>query len=310
MKTVLIANPRSAGGATAGRLDGVWSSAKRILGDDVEMLRTERPCHATDLAREVVADRLLVVGGDGTMNEVVDGLAQRPKEERPVLGLIPAGTGGDLARTLRMPADVDAALRVVRSATHRSVDWMCAEMPQGRRIAINVLGFGLSGAVVERVNRSSKRFGSASFAWATARATLAWKAPVVRVEWEGPDGRGRWEGELASVFLANGSYCGGGMWVGPDADLGDGAVDMTILPRLPHSRALWHARHLYDGRLGQVPGVVRARVERLNARVESGGEVLVDTDGEQPGTLPIEVVLEAGAVRMLGRWADSVGSTL
>ena len=305
MSTVLLANPRAAGGATGDRLPRLRSLAREILGPDTEVIATTHAGHATELAANLEAELLVVAGGDGTMNEVANGLALRAVEDRPTIGLLPAGTGSDLARTLRMPADPAAALRSLAGGSARPVDWIRVGMPEGDRVAINVLGFGLSGEVVHRVNRSSKRLGGTlTFALATARATLAWKAPTATIHWSGPDGEGTWTGPLASAFLANGAYCGGGMQVGPGADMGDGLLDLTILPSLPLLISVREARHLYDGRVGDVPGVVRAKVQRLQAFMPGEGRMLVDTDGEQPGTLPLQVAVEPGAVRVLAPWGD------
>ncbi|MCB9693142.1 MAG: diacylglycerol kinase family lipid kinase [Alphaproteobacteria bacterium] len=303
MRVTLIVNPRSAGGGTASRLDVLERAAREVFGDSVILAPTERPGHASDLAAAADTDLLVSVGGDGTANEVVNGLARLERDARPVLGVLAAGTGCDLVKTLGMPRDVRAALELMATAEPIQADWVRVGLAGGIvRRSINVAGLGLSGAVVDAVNRGSKALGGkVSFALATARATMAWRAPVVRVAWEGPEGRGSWEGPIATVFVANGRYCGGGMLVGPGGRIDDGIVEMTIVPQMPQLRFLRNARRLYDGTIAEVPGVVHTRVRAVRAEVPDGSRVLVDVDGEQPGDLPAELEVEPSAVRIVSR---------
>ncbi|MEZ4322790.1 MAG: diacylglycerol kinase family protein [Myxococcota bacterium] len=308
MTVVFVVNPRSAGGATGRAMERIGALARDVFGSEVRIRETERPMHATDIAAEEgrTADLIVSVGGDGTANEVVNGLARLDAAERPALGVLPAGTGCDLVRSVGMPSDLDAAVRLLRDGERRPTDWMEVEASSGgetvRRVCINVTGFGMAGEVVKRANESSKRFGGrVTFAVATARTALAWKSPLTSIDWDGPDGSGSWSGPLSSVFVANGHYCGGGMWVGKGGRMDDGVAEMTLLPEMPLSRSISGAPRLYTGTIGAVKGVVTARVTRVSATC---GErpVLVDVDGEQPGSLPVQVRVERHALRLVGRW--------
>lgn len=306
MNVVFIVNPRSAGGATGQAMERIGELARAAF-DEVDVRETERPEHAIELAAACGgADLVVSVGGDGTANEVVNGLARLEASERPALGVLPAGTGCDLVKSIGMPRDLEQAVAVLRDGERRPTDWMVVGFDRAgvpaERICINVAGFGMNGEVVMRANQSSKRFGGkATFALATARTALAWKSPVASMEWDGPDGPGSWEGRLSSVFVANGHYCGGGMWVGRGGRMDDGSAEMTLLPELPLPRTIIGAPRLYSGTIGKVQGVVTARISQLRARCDER-EVLIDIDGEQPGRLPLDLRVERHAVHLVGRW--------
>lgn len=302
----LIANPRSAGGATAGRLDGIVATARATLGD-VRLLVTERPGHATELARRAVddgADRIVAIGGDGTASEVVGGLfdGRVPRNPSVAFGLIGAGTGGDLARTLKVPRDPALAFQAFARAVPRPIDAMHLSLrPHGphpdarvERIAINVVGFGLNGVVVERANRSSKRFGGrATFLAATLGALRSYDPVPVRIEYREPSSEEHrsWSGRLSAAFVANAEYCGGGMWVGRGSAIDDGAADLTVIPKLPLSRMITGGPRLFTGTIDHVKEVSRVRIRHLVAFAETDTPVAIDADGEQPGFLPMEVTM-------------------
>ena len=98
-----------------------------------------------------------------------------------------------------------------------------------------------------------------------------------------------WRGALTSAFVANGGYCGGGMWVGRGGDLSDGLVEVTLVPDLPTHRAILATPHLYRGTASNVKEVSSAKISKLEAEALDGAIVLLDLDGEQPGRLPVSV---------------------
>jgi diacylglycerol kinase (ATP) len=310
-KVCFVVNPRSAGGGTSRRVDALVASASRYFVQH-EVRLTESPGHATSLAAAAVDDGFDVVaavGGDGTANEVVNGLFVDGRPRRPgvVFTVVPAGTGSDLVKTLGMPADLDAAVRIAAFGPDRAGDAVLASFtgPDGaplHRVGVNVLGLGLSGDVVARANRSSKRFGGTlTFLGATLAGLAAWRPPVVSASWVDADGsRDSWEGPLFTIFLANGQYAGGGMWVGKGGSISDGAIDLTIVPALSLPRLATGLPRLYTGDVEAVPGVVRRRITSIEASCAS--EVLLDVDGEQPGRLPGRFEILQGALRIRGVW--------
>ena len=303
MKARFIVNPRSGGGRT-GAAGAELERRIRSVFPDCEILHTSRMGHAIELAADCAgADLVVGVGGDGTANEVVNGLARLQPADRPAFGVLPAGTGSDLVKSVGMPKDLDACLRVLREGERRRCDWIRVDFGSHQRTCINVAGFGMNGAIVHAVNQGKKRLGGRiTFALATAKVALSWRAPQVRIHWESPAGPGSWTGALASTFVANGAYCGGGMWVGAGGDMSDGLVEMTILPELPIATTVLQARRLYTGSIREVPGVQFHTVSAVRAEVVAGSPVMVDVDGEQPGDLPIAMSVDPNAVLIAGNW--------
>jgi YegS/Rv2252/BmrU family lipid kinase len=313
-RACFIVNPRSAAGATGRRLSELQAlGAARFT--EVSVRETLRPMHGAELAREALRegfDLIVAVGGDGTVNEVVNGFFEEGSAEplRPgaALAVLPAGTGGDLVKTLGVPRDWAQAVAFAADTPSQMTDVVVVDLVNAdgqpvRRLGINVTGIGMSGEVVRRANQGTKRLGgTVTFGLATLGAMASWKAPEVRLTWEAEAGPGSWTGPLSNLFLANGRYCGGGMHVGKGGEMDDGRVELTLIPELPLHKMLRATPRLYSGDLFDVDGVTRLSVTRLEAEVVKGGGVLVDVDGEQPGVLPLRlsVLPRAIPVRRVG----------
>lgn len=310
-----IVNPHSGGGATTERLDSLRRSIDRYFTTSTVRL-TEGPGHATALAREAVesgANLVVAVGGDGTASETHAGLydGDTPLRRDVVFTVVPAGTGSDFVRTLGMPRDLDDAVRLAAFGPDIDADAMHVTFVDGSgqqksRIGLNVTGFGMNGDTVARANRGSKRFGGTlTFFGATVASLFRYTSEQVDLSWTCADGStGAWQGRLLSCFIANGSWCGGGMLVGPGGSVSDGALDLTVIPAMSVPRVLALTPHLYRGTLGTVAGVQTARITALQAVASNAASVAVDVDGEQPGHLPFSVSVLAKAVRLRGVWDD------
>jgi diacylglycerol kinase family enzyme len=313
-RIVLIVNPRAAAGAAGARLDELKSAADRAF-EQWEVKTTEGPRHATTLAAEAAAggaDIVASVGGDGTCHEVVNGLmdGRQARNRKTALALIPFGTGSDLQKTLKVPARLNEALWMAATGVTLPSDVGLTELRRegGRHQEhfINVAGFGANGEVVRRANAMDKSWGgTVTFLRATVQSTLAYKPALVRLRWSGPDGEGSWTGALTSCFVANGAYCGGGMWVGSGGTMQDGHLDVTVLPPAPFLRQMVEVRRLYDGSVGRFPGALRFRATAIEAEVEGGGPVYLDLDGENPGELPVRFELLPRALPIRGGWLRS-----
>jgi diacylglycerol kinase family enzyme len=312
VKVVLVVNPRSAAGATGRRIPEIEAAAAAVF-DDWRIARTTRPGEASDLAAAAAAegaDVVVAVGGDGTANEVVNGLFDGTtlRRRETAFAILPAGTGSDLVKTLRMPRDIAQSLRVIADASPRPVDAVAVGMvghagEPVKRIGINVTGFGANGEVVRRANRSSKRLGGRlTFLKATVETLLTWAPTPTRVTWVDGDGKsGSWEGVLTSGFIANGAYCGGGIWIGRGGAIDDGLLDLVLVPQLGPIRTIVSSPRLFSGTMDHVKDVSRIAVRSLEAATTDGRQMLVDVDGEQPGVLPLnaQILPKALLVRAL-----------
>ena len=310
-QTTVVVNPAAAGGRVGRELPAYEALVRRHLGP-VTIVHTEQVGHAIELAEAAVrggADTVLSLGGDGTHSEVVNGIMRADRRPGSVaLGLLPAGTGGDLRRLLAHGADVGSSAAAMGNAVRQPIDVMHIEYrtDEGQlesRFCVNMISIGMGGAVDRRVNQSSKRLGGKlTFAIATARVLAVWRAPRVQVWTDGED-RGTFE--VANVVVANGRYAGGGMLFAPEARLGDGLLDVIIIPQVPLLRSVTMTPALYDGTLAQQPGVVTCRATRVRVEPLTAESVFLDLDGESPGRAPVEIEVRPGAIALLGA-ADGV----
>lgn len=291
----LIVNPRAGSGRAGAQVDKLRHWASQCF-ERSEVVLTQAPGHATQLATEAATsgtDIIAAVGGDGTCHEVVNGLfsQEKPVNEACTFTVIPFGTGSDLARSLHMPRRTEEALAVAACGTTRMTDVGVAafttESGTHSELFINVAGFGANGEVARRSNMSSKRFGGkATFIGATLRTLASYTPQSVRVTAKTTQGVQIWEDELLSAFVANGHYCGSGMWVGKDGDMSDGQFELSLLcPTSPLQTARDFPR-LFNGSLTQGSGVTRLICSELSVEPTQQERVTIELDGESCGHLP------------------------
>jgi YegS/Rv2252/BmrU family lipid kinase len=202
------------------------------------------PGDAESLAAELApqVDVLVVFGGDGTVHEVANGLPSLGADG-PLVALLPAGTGNDLARAIGMPPDPVAAAAELTGARPRPLDLLDC----GPRRAANGINAGFAAAATDVLSRRVKKaLGPAAYLVGGVRAGINPPTWPARVE---VDGRVV-EGEALAVVVGNGGSFGGGRWLIPDADVGDGLLDVLVVPADASKAAL--ARHLARDR--RLPG--------------------------------------------------------
>ena len=263
-----------------------------------DALISEAPGQLGGLAEEAVrggAQLLVVVGGDGSVNEVVNGIADADDVE---IAVIPRGTGWDFARSLGIPRTLNAAVEVALTGDVREIDlglvayrtWAGME---ARAHFANVGSAGISGAIAKRANETSKALGGKiSYYWATLAAFARWQTGEMRVSVD-DEIRG---GKIIDVVVANGRCFGGGMKICPDAEPDDGLFDVLtigdltkrdLLSTLP--KTFW-GKHLPHPKAELLRGSV--------VTVDSGGLLPVELDGEQPGTTPVRFEIVPRALRV------------
>jgi diacylglycerol kinase (ATP) len=297
---VFVVNPASANGSTRRRWPEIARRAAD-LGLIGETLFSERPGHAADLAERAAADGaalVVAVGGDGTVNEAVNGLMRVEPERRPELATVPRGTGKDFARSFRIPRKVDDALAVARDGTTRTVDvghagFTAWDGSPAECYFTNFGGAGISGAVAARANTSSKALGGkASFFWATSAVFVRWKNSEYEVAIDGEQRAGL----MLEVIAAIGDQLAGGMRLTPEADPADGLFDVVLIgdaTKLDFVRTL---PKIYRGTYLPHP---RAEVVRgTRVEIRTAVPLPIALDGEQPGTTPAVFEIVPGALRL------------
>jgi diacylglycerol kinase (ATP) len=285
-KTLFLVNPASANGETGKRWAELHRRAQE-LGLEGEVRMSTRPGELIELARDADAELLVVVGGDGAVNEVVNG--RRDLE----VAVIPRGTGMDFVRSHGIPSEFDDAVAVARDGRPREVDLGRVEFREGQRWFANVASVGMSGAVAQRANRMSKALGGkVTFFYALAREFLVWKNTDVTVRLDGAERRGR----MHDVIVANGQYHGGAMWLAPDARADDGQFDVVLIGDVTKLDFITTAPKLYRGTHLAHPKVELIRSAFVD--VEAPVPLPIETDGEVAGTTPAHFEVVPGALRV------------
>ena len=302
-ETVVIVNPASAGGRTRQRWHAS-AGALRRMNLDADVVMTTAPGSATGLVRAALrrgARRIVSFGGDGTLNEVVNGFfdeAGEPIGAGATLCVVPSGSGGDFGRTAGIERSPVAALRALAGDDTRAIDAGRIDFDDGTtRYFVNVADCGIGGEVVARVNRS--RFkdgglrGSAVFLWHSLAAVMRYRGAGVRVTIDGA----AVERTVQSVVVANGRFFGGGMRIAPDAELDDGMFDVVIIEANSRLRTMTAMPSLYRG-----THVQRAEVEVRRGRVirveHLGRPLLFDVEGEQVGSTAATITCMPHAIRL------------
>lgn len=305
---LVIVNPASARGATGEAWPGVASDLRRHFGP-FAVAFTGRAGDAARIAeQEARAGRRFVIacGGDGTLNEVANGLLRSGADAE--LGLLPSGTGGDFRRTLRLPTRAPDAARALREGQTRRMDAGRVTF-RGRggeeetRYFVNVASFGMGGDVIDRVKRqawlgaSGPRLlgGRLAFAAAAAQSAVTFERPAVRVRL---DGGAETQMAVTNFAVANARFFGGGMKIAPEAKLDDGLFDVVAVGDMSAPAIFGNAYRLYLGTHLSLRDVRHARARRVSARPAGTAEVSLEVDGELLGRLPATFEVIPGALRV------------
>ncbi len=282
----VIVNPVAGAGSTAKK----WKSIRELLAHSgllFDHVLTNSKGHATVLAKEAALsgyELVIAVGGDGTVNEVVNGLVQSAVPG-VTLGIISTGCGSDFVRSLRIPRDYrQASLRLANSRKVRIdvglIEYQNHGVPVSR-FFINAAGLGLDGEVVETV-LGNPRFcrGTVPYVLGMLRALAAFcnKDVALRV------GDGNEDIRVCSVVIANGAYFGSGMKVAPEADVSDGLFEVIVVGDIGKWELLQAFPRIYRGTHVTHPKVRMMRATQV--KIESPDRVLIQADGELLGEAP------------------------
>jgi diacylglycerol kinase family enzyme len=295
---------------------------------DVDVVETGRRGDAEALAAEAArSDRALVVGlgGDGTLDEIVNGLLSvRPPAQRsagdggaaallPALGIVGTGTGGDFGRSLGIPHDLDAYLSALRSGADRAVDVGWARFPDlsGRvaeRYWINVLSAGVGG-LVDRYTAAAPSFlgGRLAYGQATVRAIVMCRRERLVCDYLDAQGARRSRPLHAhAVAVCNGRTFGGGMNIAPMARLDDGLLEVVVFQTRTRWRLVRRLKTVYAGTHILEPGVDHFTCRELELRPASppaarrprAGLFPLDVDGDPLGDVPVAAGVARAALRV------------
>jgi YegS/Rv2252/BmrU family lipid kinase len=306
MSVGVVVNPAAGGG----RLNAAWPQLAAMLEQrlgSLNVLRTRKPGEGRELAAQHVrngARLVIAAGGDGTANEVADGLLLAGGG--PQLGVISAGTGRDFVRTLGGHADLAAAVEGIGSGRTRRIDagrvsYVADDGQPGMRHFLDVASLGVSGPTVRAVNASKQGrqvHGKLAFYYHTVAELLRYRAQDVRVRFD--------DGEVidvrtALVVAANGRFFGSGMMIAPDAAIDDGQFDVLVYRAEGKLRMVLDFNLIYRGAHVRLPRVTMKRCRWVEVEPRGGraaNAAILEVDGESPGRIPARFEVLPGALSL------------
>lgn len=296
-KFLIIVNP-NAGRKKANSEWPLISSllTKQEIEFDVEF--TEYRHHAIKIVREKIEKegykKIIAVGGDGTINEVVNGifLQNRYKTETILLGAITIGTGNDWAKMFQIPAHYHSAIDVISKENHFLQDvgkvYYHIGSKRESRYFINAAGLGFDAMVTDNTNKAKENGKSSTFSYLSNMIKSLYKYKPVNVKVTIGQ-REIHKGTLFTLSLAIGQFTGGGMRQTPYAVSDDGLFDLMLVDKITKSKLIRKVKKLFDGNINKLKEVQSLLTDNL--RVESDSKLMIEIDGENIGHGPLEFEL-------------------
>ena len=302
-KWFTIVNPNAGNGK--GRKD--WERISSLLSvNNIPFTEkfTESKGQAISFTKEAVEAgyrKIISIGGDGTLNEVINGvLTQNTCHSSQVtLSLIPVGTGNDWGRMFGIPLVYEGAIDVIKENKQLLHDAGLVKYHIGSeehsRYFINTAGFGFEAMVVVRTNKAKEkgRSNKTIYFYSLLSSLIAYKITEADITIGGKTTRNK----VFSVNVGNGKYCGGGMRQTPDALPDDGLLDVTVIKEFGRIEIIRNLNLLYDGTILSHPKVDGYRTN--NIRVTSKSLLYAEADGESLGHTPLEFSIIPAALRIV-----------
>lgn len=290
MKTLLIVNEYAGKGKTKKR----WPKLQRYLqnyGLQYDVHFTSKPKEAVEIARQAAENhysRVIAVGGDGTVNEVVNGIAGR----NTIFGVLPTGTGNDLARMLDIPRKLDLAVRRLWNQNEKQIDLM--EL-NGMYIA-GAIGIGFDGAIAEDINRASwkKRAGTLGYVLSMLKLLVTFQPFRLDLE---IDNRTILFRKCWLVAVGNSKFYGGGMKICPDAVHDDGWLDVCVVHSMSRMELLKLFPSVFSGKHIFHPHVLCLRGKAVEVLTDP--IVPIHGDGEMIGKTPGKIRIHPRALHVV-----------
>ncbi len=288
MNLALIVNP-AAGRGRGRKAYPVIARHLERLGHAHQAFFSRGPGHVTELAREVSslgADAVVACGGDGTFHEMINGL----DGHRGTVGLIPCGTGDDLAAGIGIPRDWWEACRLLDGGRSRRLDLARA----GERVYACIAGAGFDAMVARRANKKTRILrGGGIYIWSVVRTLAGFRPVELAVEGDGL----AWSGLAMFAVVANAPAYGGGMRIAPMALMDDGLLDLIVVEAIPRLELLRVFPRVFSGSHMSHPAVRHYRSARIRLSSPDGLELFAD--GEYVARLPLTIEVLPGALTVL-----------
>lgn len=300
-RLLAILNPQ----ADRGRTASLAESLRGALGGrlELQLLETTKRREAIDLARqagETGCDAVLAIGGDGTVHEVMNGLMQLPSDRRPALGIVPAGSGNDVAYALGIDKDLSRSAEMIREGITRLVDVGEIRASGGKQcFCLNNVGLLLEGEINWASHQLHWPRGSGLYIRAMLQ-TLMRRLPAAQLQLTA-DGQ-TFDRRATILSLANGPRSGGKFQLMPDATLDDGQFDYLLAPPVGRLKLLWNVRHVLAGKRLDGAWIERGQFSQMTIR--SDLPLVGHVDGEpwlaaSDGVQELSVTVLPAALRVI-----------
>lgn len=309
MLPFVIVNPKSAGGSTRERWSAVASDLRAHFGPfTVAFTKCEGDgIRLAETAAKAGREFIIACGGDGTINEVANGILNSGCDAE--LGILPSGTGGDFRRSIDMPTSPRDAARALREGKTRTIDAgkVTFETDEGETVSrhfLNISSVGLAASIIERVKGNSALEwlpasgvrGRAAFALSALQEFAGLDAFRIRVKFDHDK-----EADIStlSFCVANARFFGGGMKIAPDAKLNDGFFDIINIGDIKTAKVILNAYTLYSGTHIGLAEVKSRKAKRIEIKaIDSAKQPRMEIDGELNGTLPAVYEIIPNALRL------------
>jgi diacylglycerol kinase (ATP) len=297
----VIVNPA----AGAGKTGKLWPRIMDLLkghGLRFEHAITEAPGHAIELAKTAAKkgyDMVVSVGGDGTINEIVNGLYASGSIKDNLLGIVETGTGGDYVRTVGTPRHYEEACRRFLQPQKQTVDLGVVEYQKNgsraERLFVNFAGMGIDSEIVRRTTQQYKKLGSLpSYLVGMFVSLVKYQNHKVSITIDGKTQEAR----ILTVIMNNGKYGGGGMYTAPQADLADGFLDVMVAGDLSKPDFIWSLPRLYKGTHLTHPKVESQKAREIEVK-SLGDKLYLQADGELLGEVPARFSILPAALNII-----------
>jgi len=302
----IIVNPNAGNGK--GKKD--WERISGLFGKEeipVQVKFTTKKGQAIDFTGDAIEKgfrQIISVGGDGTLNEVVNGIFSQDKVSpgQVTIGMIPVGKGNDWGRMFGIPLVYEGAVKVIKERKTMLHDVGIVSYYSGseqqKRYFLNIAGLGFEALVVKKTNRQKDKGKSnqALYFYNLVSSLLSYKITDAEILIDGK----RNSAPIFSINIGNGRYCGGGMRQTPDAMPDDGLLDVTVIREMGRLEVIRSLKLLYDGTILSHPKVDGYRCK--NVKVTSESLIFIEADGESLGHTPAEFsIIPSGINVVYGR---------
>lgn len=291
-KIIAVVNPEAAGGKAA----KIWLKKSKYFKKmfiNFDEVYTKKPGDAIDIASKAVEesyDYIMSVGGDGTVNEIINGmLSSKTKERKTKLIIYPLGTGSDLSRALNLPHDIKKfsaliAREKIRTIKAVEANFLNHNQQPEKRYFLNIADCGMGAEVAKKLNKSSKTIdGSLSYLLKIFQTLFKYRNKEIKIE---TDTNLIYQGKVNMVIIAHGNYFGGGIKIAPEADLFGDKLNLIILKDFSKVGIILNLIKGYTGKHLDHPLVDSYLVEKVKisavekAELELDGESIGSTDAE------------------------------